>query len=63
MSAHTDPSLTTYAVSTVELGRQAWQHFAPGLERHHPPVRRTGGSRLHSPTATPPYRQARAVKL
>lgn len=29
MSAHTDPGLTTYAVSTVELGRQAWQHFSP----------------------------------
>ncbi|MFF0342361.1 LacI family DNA-binding transcriptional regulator [Kribbella sp. NPDC004875] len=29
MSAHTDPGLTTYAVSTVELGRQAWQRFAP----------------------------------
>lgn len=27
MSAHTDPALTTYAVSTVELGRLAWQHF------------------------------------
>lgn len=29
MSAHTDPSLTTYAVSTVELGRQAWELFSP----------------------------------
>jgi DNA-binding LacI/PurR family transcriptional regulator len=29
MSAHTDPGLTTYAVSTVELGRLAWQHFNP----------------------------------
>jgi LacI family transcriptional regulator len=27
MSAHTDPALTTYAVSTVELGRLAWQRF------------------------------------
>ncbi len=29
MSAHTDPALTTYAVSTVELGRQAWERFLP----------------------------------
>jgi LacI family transcriptional regulator len=29
MSAHTDPGLTTYAASTVEVGRQAWSRFAP----------------------------------
>ncbi|MGZ0152274.1 LacI family DNA-binding transcriptional regulator [Kribbella sp. WER1] len=29
MSAHLDPGLTTYAVSTVEVGRQAWSRFAP----------------------------------
>ncbi|MFI5698161.1 LacI family DNA-binding transcriptional regulator [Kribbella sp. NPDC051586] len=31
MSAHTDPGLTTYAVSTVELGRLAWERFAPNI--------------------------------
>ncbi|HET6740217.1 MAG TPA: substrate-binding domain-containing protein, partial [Kribbella sp.] len=33
MSAHTDPGLTTYAVSTVELGRQAWARFTPGAKQ------------------------------
>ena len=28
MSAHMDPGLTTFAVSTVELGRLAWQRFS-----------------------------------
>ena len=28
MSAHLDPGLTTFAVSTVELGRLAWQRFS-----------------------------------
>ncbi|GAB2607495.1 LacI family DNA-binding transcriptional regulator [Kribbella endophytica] len=28
MSAHTDPGLTTFAVSTVELGRLAWSRFS-----------------------------------
>jgi LacI family transcriptional regulator len=52
MSAHTNPGLTTYAVSTVELGRQAWERFAPNPT---PATTHLQGTLiLRSSTAPPP---------
>jgi LacI family transcriptional regulator len=55
MSAHTDPGLTTYAVSTVELGRQAWQHFNPAAPNN--TTHLTGELVVRGSTARPPRRR------
>jgi LacI family transcriptional regulator len=55
MSAHTDPGLTTYAVSTVELGRQAWQHFNPTAPTN--TTHLTGELVVRASTARPPRRR------
>jgi LacI family transcriptional regulator len=57
MSAHTDPGLTTYAVSTVELGRQAWARFTP--ESSTTTTHLAGELVVRGSTAKPPRRRTR----
>ncbi|TWD75178.1 LacI family transcriptional regulator [Kribbella amoyensis] len=60
MSAHTDPGLTTFAVSTVDLGRLAWQKFTsdPGAGVVH----LSGSLVVRGSTGPAPRKRRRATK-
>lgn len=52
MSAHLNPGLTTFAVSTVELGRLAWQRFT--ADPSTAPTHLSGDLIIRGSTARPP---------